>query len=130
MVWASAKRMTTRTTIQMNVTIPGLGGFLRAPEPSFESVVIIFSLANQPCGDGYNCNLAQRPASCASYRSFQRIYFSCCRQHLRQIQTGDADPVVGHAVVDIEAIRQSEVVATIDAGWEHDVGDGPVALRR
>lgn len=44
-------------------------------------------------------------ASCESYCRFRRLHISSCRQHLRQIQTRDADPIVGHAVVDIEAIR-------------------------
>ena len=92
--------MTTRTTIQMNVTIPGLGGFLLAPGASFESVVIIVSLVNS-----YDTQPGARPAGCASYYRFRRIHSSSCRQHLRQIQTRDADPIVGHAVVDIEAIR-------------------------
>ena len=92
--------MTTRTTIQMNVQIPGRDGFLPVPEASFESVVIIVSLVNI-----HDTHSGARPAGCASYYRFRRIHISSCRQHLRQIQTRDADPIVGHAVVDIEAIR-------------------------
>jgi hypothetical protein len=92
--------MTTRTTIQINVAIPGFGGFLPSPEGAFESAVIIISVMNS-----YNTHPGAQPATHASYCRFRRAHISAFRQHLRQIQTCDADPIVGHAVVDIEAIR-------------------------
>ena len=41
----------------------------------------------------------------ASYCRFRGSHISTCRQHLWQIQTRYADPIVSHAVIDIEAIR-------------------------
>jgi len=92
--------MITRTTIQMNGPILRLSGLRPGPGDSLESVVIIVSLVNS-----YDTQPGARPAGCASYYRFRRIHISSCRQHLRQIQTRDADPIVGHTVVDIEAIR-------------------------
>jgi len=41
-----------------------------------------------------------------------------------------SNPVVGHPIVDVEAIWGSEIVTPIDAGREHDMGDSAVAFFR
>ena len=52
------------------------------------------------------------------------------RQEIRQVKARDANPLVGHSIIDIEAVRRAEIVAPVDAGGEHDVGDGSVAFLR
>ena len=50
------------------------------------------------------------------------------RQLLRHLDPCQADAAVGHAVIDIEAIRLAEIVASVDAGGEDDVGHDAVAF--
>lgn len=45
-------------------------------------------------------------------------------QMFRDVEPGHADPVVGHAVVNVEALRLPEVVPPVNAGGKHHVGDG------
>ena len=52
------------------------------------------------------------------------------RQRFRHVQTRHSDPVVGHAVIDVESVGQAEIVAPVDGGGKHDVGDGPDAFLR
>jgi hypothetical protein len=52
------------------------------------------------------------------------------RQAIRQVKARHANPVVGHPVIDVEAVRRAKIVAPVDAGGEHDVGDGPLAFLR
>lgn len=40
-----------------------------------------------------------------------------------------ADVAVGHSVKDVEAIRQSKIVAPIDGGWKHDIINGLATLK-
>ena len=46
-----------------------------------------------------------------------------------QVEPRHADPAVGHPVVHVEAVRLAEIVAPVDAGREHDVGNGAAAVR-
>ena len=34
-------------------------------------------------------------------------------QSFRQVKAGDTDPVVGHSVIDVEAIRRAEIVTPV-----------------
>ena len=52
------------------------------------------------------------------------------RQMLGNIEARHADPVVGHPIINVEAIGRAEVVAPIDGGRKHYVGDDPLALLR
>ena len=62
--------------------------------------------------------------------SLGRISECPCRQVLRHVKTGHPDPVVSHPVINVEAVRHIEIVAPVNAGWEHDVGDDTAALLR
>ena len=52
------------------------------------------------------------------------------RQGIREVESSHSDPVVGHAVIDVESVGQADVVAAVDAGGKDDVGDGPAAFLR
>ena len=62
--------------------------------------------------------------------SLWRISERPCGQALRHVKTGHADPVVCHPVINVEAVRHIEIVAPVNAGWEHDVGDDTPAFLR
>ena len=52
------------------------------------------------------------------------------RQGIRKVEASHSDPVVSHAVIDVESVRQAEIGAAVDAGGKDDVGDGPQAFLR
>ena len=68
------------------------------------------------------------PASGTLPLWFRRVGDTSRRQELRHVQARHANAVVGHPVVDVETIRRAEIVAPVDAGGEHDVGDGAAAF--
>ena len=41
-----------------------------------------------------------------------------------------SDPVVGHPVINVEAVWRTEIGAAVDGGGKHDVGDGPQPFLR
>ena len=45
-------------------------------------------------------------------------------------QAVHANPVVGHPIVNVEAFRRAEIVATVNSGREHDIRNGPAAFLR
>jgi hypothetical protein len=45
---------------------------------------------------------------------------------IRQVKACYADSVVGHPIVDVEAIGCSKIVPPIDAGGKDNIGDGSV----
>lgn len=51
------------------------------------------------------------------------------RQRLRHVESRGANSIVRHAVVNVETIRRTEIIATIDPGREYDVVDRSVALQ-
>src|SRR5664280_1055320 len=64
------------------------------------------------------------------YLCARRVGESSEWQGLWQVEASHADPVVGHAVIDIEPVGHAKIVAPVDAGGENDVGDRPAALLR
>ena len=48
----------------------------------------------------------------------------------RQVKACHANPIVRHSVIHVEAVRRAEIIAPVNAGGEHDVGDGPVSFLR
>jgi hypothetical protein len=52
------------------------------------------------------------------------------RQDTRHVKACHANPVVGHPIVNVEAFRRAEIVATVNSGREHNIRDGPVAFLR
>jgi len=51
-------------------------------------------------------------------------------QTLRQVEPRHPDAVVGHPVVDVEAVRFAEIVSPVDSRGKDDLGDGPATLLR
>jgi hypothetical protein len=52
---------------------------------------------------------------------FRRVGCSSRRQDFWKVKPRHADPVVCHPVINVEAVWRAEVVATVDAGWQHHV---------
>ena len=46
------------------------------------------------------------------------------------IQTRHANPMIRHAIVDVEAFGRAKIVATIDPRGKHDVRDHTLALEQ
>ena len=59
---------------------------------------------------------------------FRRVGDSYGRHEIWHVKACHANPVVGHPVIDIEAVRCAEIVAPVDAGGEHDVRDSAVGV--
>ena len=74
-------------------------------------------------GLGYAVGVERAPGS-------GRVGEPSRREEFRHVQPCHTDPVVGHPVIHVESIGQTEIVATIDGGGKHDVGDGPDAFLR
>ena len=66
----------------------------------------------------------------ALHLCFRRVGDSSRWEANRQVQARHANPVVGHPIINVEAVRQSKIVAAVDAGGENDVGDGPLTFLR
>jgi hypothetical protein len=49
---------------------------------------------------------------------------------LRQLETSNAHPAVGHPIVDVEATRGTKVISPVDSTGKHDVGDGAAPFLR
>jgi hypothetical protein len=56
---------------------------------------------------------------------FRAVGDGPCRQAFRQVEARHADPVVGHPVIHVEAVRRAEIIAPVDSGGKHDVGVCP-----
>ena len=52
------------------------------------------------------------------------------RQRRWHIQTRHANPIVRHAIVDVEAFGRAKIVATINPRRKHDVRDHTLALEQ
>ncbi|MGC2751158.1 MAG: ABC transporter permease [Candidatus Acidiferrum sp.] len=63
-------------------------------------------------------------------RTVWRVSDSFGRQGIWQVKARDSNPLVGHAVIDVEAIRCANVVTPVDARGEHDVGHNSAAFLR
>jgi hypothetical protein len=50
------------------------------------------------------------------------------RQRCGNVQTRNTNPIICHAVIDVEAIRSTKIIATIDAGRKHDIVHHSVPL--
>ncbi len=51
-------------------------------------------------------------------------------QGTRHVKAGHADSVIGHAVINVESVRRTQIIAAVDAGGEHDVDNGTDAFLR
>lgn len=62
------------------------------------------------------------------HRCFRRVCDSTCQDLFRQIKARHTNPIVRHAVVNVETIWSAKIVAPVDARWENNIGNGPIAL--
>jgi len=47
---------------------------------------------------------------------------------LRQVKAGHAYSIIRHSIINIEAVRLTEVIAPVDSRGEDDVGNNAVSL--
>ena len=66
----------------------------------------------------------------AAFRRSRIIRRYTARQGRGYIQTRHANPIVRHAIIDVEAIGLAKIVATIDARRKYDIVNRTVALER
>ena len=78
-----------------------------------------------PCGE-VNSPLQDRRAT-PSLPARARVHPAA---GYRQVKPRHANPAVSHSVIDIEAVRQAEIVAPVDAGGKDNVGNGALAFLR
>src|SRR5579862_3672546 len=75
--------------------------------------------------------MTRSPGDGSTTSTRRRVGDAGVREGRRHVETGHGDPVVVDPVVDVDAIRLPDVVSTVGAGGEDDVGRcAPGAARR
>ena len=54
---------------------------------------------------------------------YRRIGIRSCRQAIWQVKAGHTNAIVGHPIIDVEAIGYTQIVVQANAGGEHDIGN-------
>ena len=49
-------------------------------------------------------------------------------RHSGTSRRADANPVVGHPIIDVETVWGTKIVAAVDSGGEHNIGNRSVSL--
>ena len=59
----------------------------------------------------------------------RRVGGSSWRKKIRYVNARNADPVVCHPIINVEAVRGAKIVSSVDTRGKYDVSDDPAALQ-